>query len=224
MPQENPTAPTDEQLKEAFGEDFEESMGKNFASKLWMSQERRIAAERNRVEQLVGQHLQSQQAQSQAQTRLEQAWSQVEKAVPGALDLNANAQVNGFADYLQGRYGETGIPRRTVAEMAIQAIQSGATGEDYEAHTKTLVQIVGGFSGASDSQSAGHAPKQSAKPSKPDPKLYLTPQSSSVDRAPSTESITKAQVDQMLQEAGRTGKVDEAVAFIREKAAKGLIV
>ncbi len=215
--------PTDEQLKAAFGEDYAEEMGVDHAKRVWLGTKRLQAEDRRRVETLVEERARKIEQERAAEGRLNRLFDEIEAAVPGARDLNEHATVNGFAAYLDGRFGETGLSRRRIAELAIEAVQQGCSADDRAAHQKTLASIFGGFAGTA-TPAANAQPKPAAPAAKPDPKLYEMPSTAGADRSPKGDTITKAEVDRLLQEAQRTGKVDEALATIRRKAAAGLIV
>ena len=219
--------PTDAQLKAEFGDDYEDKWGSDYAKRMWVVMEKRSRAERQRIRELVAENAKTADAERQQAERLNRVFADVETACPGAGDLNASAKVNGFGDYLDGYFGETGFTRRHMATMAIDAIKAGATGAEYAAHQKTLVSIFKGFSSTGDAapeQPKPQGPKPNSTP--PDPKLYVQPKLAGGDALPKKgETITQAEADRMLDEASRKtpAEFEKVQRLISKKALAGEI-
>lgn len=176
------------------------------------------------IQKLIDAKIETIQQERKQAERLERAFGELEAACPGAGDLNENAKVNGFGKYLDGYFGETGITRRQMATMAIDAIKAGAS--ESGAHHKTLVSIFKGFSSEDVGQDSTTPQGAGSKTNKPDPRLYIQPRLAGGDSLPKRgETITQAEAERMLDEASRKGQAefDKAQRIISKKAAAGEI-
>ena len=215
--------PTDEILKEAYGDDFEDQIGRDFAARLWKSNQRLLQAhERQLIERMDG-LAESKLAKAQAQKMLERAVSEIEEIVPGASELDANADTNGFAAYLDEEHGDTGFTRREVADRALASIRGGATGSDYERAKSSLVRLFKGFGGnASETESTKE--RTASKP-RPDPKLYAMPSTSKADRNQALAgTMTVDQAREAMRTAAASGNIDAVLSSVFKKAVKGEVV
>lgn len=215
--------PTDEILKEVYGDDFEDQIGRDFAARLWKSNQRLLQAhERQLIERMDG-LAESKLAKAQAQKMLERAVSEIEEIVPGASELDANADTNGFAAYLDEEYGDTGFTRREVADRALASIRGGATGSDYERAKSSLVRLFKGFGGnASETESTKE--RTASKP-RPDPKLYAMPSTSKADRNQALAgTMTVDQAREAMRTAAASGNIDAVLSSVFKKAVKGEVV
>lgn len=215
--------PTDEDLKAAYGDDFEDQIGRDFASRLWKSNQRLMQAhERQLIERMDG-LAESKLAKAQAQKTLERAVQEIEAVVPGASELDANADTNGFGAYLDEEQGDTGFTRREVADRALSAIRGGASGSDYERAKSTIVRVFKGFAGGDAEADA--TKERTATKSKPDPKQYVMPSTSKADRAPSLSgTMTVDQARETMRKAAESGDIDKVLSSVFKKARSGEIV
>ncbi len=214
--------PTDDDLKAAFGDDFEDQIGREFAIRQLKATRREQARMLGTVDKLIQRKL----AGIQEKMSVERLMSELESAVPGANALNAEADVNGFAGYLDGEFSGTGFTRREVAERSIGAIRAGADGKTFEREKARLVSIFKGFSSTGDEASSAPPTNQTkapaAKPSsKPDKSLYMSPATSAADSVPKGAKMTLKQVEDALDKAASGGDFDKAMRLVLEKAARG---
>lgn len=215
--------PTDDDLKDAYGDDFEDQIGRDFAAKLWKSNQRLLQAhEKQLIERMDG-LAESKLAKAQAQKTLERAVQEIDAIVPGASELDANADTNGFGAYLDEEHGDTGFTRREVADRALSAIRGGASGSDYERAKSTLVRLFKGFAGG-DAEADATKERTATKP-KPDPKQYVMPSTSKADRAPSLSgTMTVDQAREAMRKAAESGDIDKVLSSVFKKARSGEIV
>ena len=217
--------PTDDDLKAAWGADYEDQIGKDFAIRQLKATRREQKRILGTVDQIVQRKLES----IQAKTAAERLASDLEAAVPGAQALNADADVNGFASYLDSDFNGTGFSRRDVAERALSAIKAGADGATYEREKARLVGIFKGFSsgggGVSPARPTNQTKAPAAKPSsKPDKSLYMSPATSAADSVPKGAKMTLKQVEEALGQGGTVGNFDVVMAQVLNKAARNEVV
>lgn len=215
--------PTDEDLKAAYGDDFEDQIGRDFAARLWKSNQRLMQAhERQLIERMDG-LAESKLAKAQAQKTLERAVREIEAVVPGASELDAKADTNGFAAYLDEEHGDTGFTRREVADRALASLRGGATGSDYERAKSSLVKLFKGF-GGNGSETESTKERTAPKP-RPDPRQYVMPSTSKADRnqAPAG-TMTVDQAREAMRNAAASGDIDKVLASVFKKAVKGEVV
>lgn len=228
-PQSKIADPTNEQLKELFGDDYEDNLGHDYAKRLYLAQERlmanRIAEERAQVEKLVASQVEKQMQTRQHASRLDKAFDEIEAKLPGARELNEQADINGFGDYLDESFAETAIPRRQIAQMAIDAIQNGATGDAYKRHLATLSTIFGGFSAGGTPPASAPAEPASPAPKAPQPTDYVGPNPTGAEAKPSEGSISMKEAEARIQKATQAGgeALDAELKKINALAKKGLI-
>jgi hypothetical protein len=215
--------PTDEDLKAAYGDDFEDQIGRDFAARLWKSNQRLMQAhERQLIERMDG-LAESKLAKAQAQKTLERAVREIEAVVPGASELDAKADTNGFAAYLDEEHGDTGFTRREVADRALASLRGGATGSDYERAKSSLVKLFKGF-GGNGSETESTKERTAPKP-RPDPRQYVMPSTSKADRnqAPAG-TMTVDQAREAMRNAAASGDIDKVLSSVFKKAVKGEVV
>jgi len=222
--------PTDDDLKDAYGEDFEEFMGRDYAARLWKAQQKAMQQRENQILSKMEQIAAEKIGGAKATNAMEKAIEEVEREIPGARELDANAEVNGFAEYLNGDYSETGFTRREVADRAMSAIRNGATGADYSRHKATLVKLFRGFSqggdgeGGEQGKSGTMEGKAGTKP-RPDPSQHIMPNTSKADRAPTSgANMTVEQVRAAMKKAAEDGNLDKVMASVFNKAVRGEVV
>lgn len=215
--------PTDEDLKDAYGDDFEDQIGRDFAAKLWKSNQRLLQAhEKQLIERMDG-LAESKLAKAQAQKTLERAVQEIDALVPGASELDAKADTNGFGAYLDEEQGDTGFTRREVADRALSVLRNGASGSDYERAKSTLVKLFKGFAGG-DAETAATSERTATKP-RPDPKQYVMPSTSKADRSPSLSgTMTVDQARETMRKAAESGDIDKVLSSVFKKARSGEIV
>lgn len=217
--------PTDENLKEAYGDDFEDQIGRDFAVRLWKSNQRLLQAhEKHLIERMDG-LAETKLAKAQAQKTMERAVQEIEAVVPGASELDAKADTNGFGAYLDEEHGDTGFTRREVADRAIASLRNGASGSEYDRAKSTLVRLFKGFSGGNESETGSETKERTAAKPRPDPKQYVMPSTSKADRNPTfSGTMTVDQAREAMRKAAASGKLEEALSSIFNKAARGEIV
>lgn len=214
--------PTDADLKEAYGDDFTEYMNREYAAKLWKAGQKQLRAKESELLSKMEELVESRFVNAKAQTVYERAIEDLEKAVPGARELDSAADVNGFAEYLDGEYADTGLTRREVATNAKSALERGASGAEYAKSKTVLEKIFKGFSGV---DAAAEANEGMPTKSKPDPKKYVMPSTSKADKgAPVGTHMTLESVDEAFRKAEKVGNLDKVMAEIFKKAASGEIV
>lgn len=219
--------PTDEDLKATFGDDFEEFMGRDYAARLFKANQRQLASRERQIFSKVEEVVQAKLGGIKAQDALERTISAIEKSVPNVRDLDANAEVNGFAAYLDEEHADTGFTRREVAERAMASIRNGAVGSDYDRAKTALERLFRGFSGGGKADDGSEAQEQTAgaKAGRPNPRSFAMPSTSKADRTPKMgDSMTTDQVDDALRKAEREGNLDAVIAKVFKKAAQNEVV
>ena len=214
--------PTDDDLKEAYGDDFSEYMNRDYAAKLWKAGQKQLRAKESELLSKMEQIVDNKFTSAKAQTVYDRAIEELEKAVPGARELDSAADVNGFADYLDGEYADTGLTRREVAINAKAALERGASGNEYARSKAVLEKVFKGFSGAeANAEEAEGTPAKA----RPDPKKYVMPNTGKADKgAPQSANMTLDSVDEAFRKAEKGGNLDKVMAEIFKKAANGEIV
>ncbi len=214
--------PSDDDLKEAYGDDFSEYMNRDYAAKLWKAGQKQLRAKESELLSKMEQIVESRFTSAKAQAVYERAIEELEKAVPGARELDSAAEVNGFAEYLDGEYADTGLTRREVAINAKAALERGASGAEYARSKAVLEKVFKGFSGA---EAVAEEAEGTPSKARPDPKKYVMPSTGKADKpAPHGASMTLESVDEAFRKAEKGGNLDKVMAEIFKKVANGEIV
>lgn len=216
---------TDDDLERAFGSDWEERFGREYAQTTLLGMRRES---RRIIESELGRMVDSRLSAASARTAEESAIADLERLVPGAARLDADADVNGFEDYLNEDYAETGMTRRQVATNALEVLKSGVTGDRRERMLKVLSGIYKGFG-------ADSAPVQS-QPTEPtgaestapggsvDLKKYAMPKASRSDGTPGARKYSRAQLLEIQKKSEGTPQYAETVEWALKQAALGNVI
>lgn len=192
--------PTQDQLKKIYGDDYADQYGHDWAVRDFKAKLRMEHDLLGRVEKLVDDRLKS----VRQQTSEERLQNDLERLVPGATQLDQDADINGFGAFLQGDFKETGISRKEIALRAKEEILNGASGAAYERALSRLSAVFKDFTSSSSSATASTetTPKGSAPPKeKKDRELYIQPTTSGADKVPAGAKFTRAQVKARLDKA-----------------------
>jgi hypothetical protein len=213
--------PTDADLKEVYGDDFSEFMNRDYAAKLWKASQKQLRAKESDLLSKMEELVENKFVSAKARTSYEQAIDELEKVVPGARDLDSAADVNGFGEYLDEDYFDTGMTRREVAINAKAALERGAKGSEYARSKAVLEKVFKGFSGAeANAEEAEVAPAKA----RPDPKKYVMPSTGKADKGvPTGATMTVDQVDAAFRNAEKGGNLDKVMAEIFKKVQNGEI-
>jgi len=192
--------PTQDQLKKIYGDDYADQYGHDWAVRDFKAKLRMEHDLLGRVEKLVDDRLNS----VRQQTSEDRLRNDLERMVPGATQLDQDADINGFGAFLQGDFKETGISRKEIAMRAKAEILNGASGLAYERAMSRLSAVFKDFTSSSSSETASTetTPKGSAPAKeKKDRGLYIQPTTSGADKVPSGAKFTHAQVKARLDKA-----------------------
>ena len=227
VPAELAKEPTEEELVEEYGPDYETEIGRELAIRNLKAIKRRVYKAQQDWDKTIDSKVTSKLSEVKSQRQIQDAMDKVESLVPGAIEIDSNADVNGFADYLNEADGDTGFSRK---EIAMRIMDNVAQGKSSEALIRRLASIYTGFTGKG-SVAQGKVAMREEKSSqsdtssgnKPDASQYIMPTAKTADRKPEMGSVTTVSSAESELRAARNGNFDEAVKRLLEKARRGEI-
>ncbi len=167
----------------------------------------------------------AQSARDAAVARFEQ---ELESALPGALSLIDNRQVNGLDAYLDAPFDGTSMSRRAVVNAAIDQVEAGASGDEYRRALDTVTRTLKGYSDGRSGQ-----PQPATPPARTvDPAQYVTTAArgtagaSGVRGKQDGKRYKQADIDKYLDAAAAKGEAayEAAQAWVVEQYNAGRIV
>jgi len=228
--------PTEEELIEEYGDDYADEIGRPFAVKNWKASNRRNWKAQKQLEASVDSRVQAKLEQAKIEANVDSFVGRLKEAVPEAIELDDNAETNGFGKYLNGDHQNTGVTRREVCQRIILAAEKG---EGTQASLDRLAKIYADFTGKEPKKPASgkeavrekeekeeKAPQgKTPSGSKPDPKKLIMPTGRQADKKPTTGSaITVSSFENELRNSRDGGAFDETLKRMLEKARNGEVI
>ncbi|MBQ9345454.1 MAG: hypothetical protein IJT88_09605 [Kiritimatiellae bacterium] len=178
---------------------------------------------------LVNAALAAAQSSVAEERRVAELFAAVDAEVPSASDLDANAETNGFKEYLDGRMPGTASTRREVVDDAIRRCKLGIPGA-LDVAKEVISSCYKGY--LSDTSPSADKTKSTATTTTPAPKaqpavvMPKLPSASAGATAPRQQKMTMEQVQAYLKKAATKGEevYQRAQAWVVEQAASGNIV
>lgn len=228
MPDELAQEPTEEELVEEYGPDYATEIGRELAVRNLKAIKRRVYKAQQEWDKAIDSKVTTRLSQEKSQRQIQDAMDKVEKLVPGAIEIDSNADVNGFADYLNEADGDTGFSRK---EIAMRIMDNVAQGKSSDALIRRLASVYTGFTGKGSVGQEKVAMREEEKSSqaeassgnKPDVSQHIMPTAKTADRKPEVGSVTTVSAAENELRAARNGNFDEAVKRLLEKARRGEI-
>jgi len=206
-----PAAPaemSDEELRKVFGDDVDINGADYYRTMLKVAQyaATRAAPKGNPTEE-IGKLVKAEVAAIREENHIESVMDEVEREMPGYRQLNEQADVNGFASYLNELFPGTQFTRREVAENALARVAATArTDKAHAAAMQTLESVVRGFASprSPKPETTSHAPQKNGRP-RFEPSRYVTPRPVATTPPPKSPGAerryTEAELDAMRMKA-----------------------
>jgi hypothetical protein len=173
---------------------------------------------------LVSAALAAAQTSVAEERRVAELFAAVDAEVPSASELDANAETNGFKEYLDGRMPGTASTRREVVDAAIRRCKLGIPGA-LDVAKEVISSCYKGYlsvtSPSEPSKSTTNTPAPKAQPAVVMPKL---PSAAVSPAASSQAKFTVDQITDYLKKAAQVGKYPIAKKWVDEQLEKGNIV
>lgn len=225
--------PSEAELIEEYGPNYEAEVGREWAVKNLKALNRRAQKIRHETEAQINKAVQAKLEEARMADSLAKTLDAIEERVPGARDVDSNAKLNGFAEYLDGE--DPLMPEFTRREIAERMIVAISKGKQVSASMDRLAQIYAGFTGTEPKSpdtgktSAMRDRKQmesSAESAEapPDKSQYIMPSSKGTDKKPAPKTfMTVSSYEEELRK-NRGGNFDATVARLLEKVRNGEVI
>lgn len=225
--------PSEAELIDEYGPNYEAEVGREWAVKNWIAMNRRAEKIRQETDAQISKAVQAKLEEARMADSLAKTLDAIEDRVPGARDVDSNAKLNGFAEYLESEDADMPeFSRREIAERMIVAISKG---KQVQASLDRLAKIYAGFTGTepkspdTGKNSAMRDKKQvesSAESAEapPDKEQYIMPSSKGTDKKPAPKTyMTVSSYEEELRK-NRGGNFDATVARLLEKVRNGEVI
>lgn len=226
--------PTEDELIAEYGPNYEAEVGREWAVSNLRMTHRKLAEAKREMEAQIAEAVQRKLEEVKFSETVNGTLEAVEAAVPGAREIDANAETNGFAEYLDAEDPQMpGFTRREVADRLIVAI---ANKSSPKSSLDRLIGIYAGFTGKEPKNPAGGAKeamrekdeksesREGGKEDQPDKKQYVMPTQRGTDKNPSPKSMmTVSSFEEELRKS-RGGNFDGTLARLLEKVRAGEVI